>query len=190
MNKETSSRVSSIAGDILNVEPIDRDASKNEFNILLEKAKTLAGSALSQDETPGAESVTSGKIGAHGIHPAPAEFNDADIAADPILHFFHYAHLPPTLQETSKEFFLLAFRIVRTIPRTPERTVSLRKLLEAKEAAVRANLPLPSLWLDRDGAAPKLGGQRDLYERKPELGEAVEVGGHDEDRDGPVPFNG
>lgn len=57
MNKETSSRVSSIAGEILNVEPIDRDASKNEFNILLEKAQTLAGSALSQDKTPGQETA-------------------------------------------------------------------------------------------------------------------------------------
>lgn len=114
---------------------------------------------------------------ANGIHPAPAEFNEADIAADPILHFFHYAHLPPTLQETSKEFFLLAFRIVRSIPRTPERTVSLRKLLEAKDAAVRANLPAPRI--DRDRAPSR-----------PELGEPRETGGHSEDRDGPIPFEG
>ena len=35
---------------------------------------------------------------------------------------------------------LLAGRIVETLPRNPERTVALRKLLEAKDAAVRALL--------------------------------------------------
>lgn len=79
------------------------------------------------------------------IHPAPAEFSADQISQDPILHFFHYAHLPPTLQSTSRKFFLLAQTIVETIPRSAERTVSLRKLLEAKDAAVRANLPAPSL---------------------------------------------
>jgi hypothetical protein len=34
----------------------------------------------------------------------------------------------------------MADRIVSTLPRNPERTVALRKLLEAKDAAVRALL--------------------------------------------------
>lgn len=115
-----------------------------------------------------------------GIHPAPAEFSDVDIAADPILHFFHYAHLPPTLQETSKRFFDLAFAIIRSIPRNAERSTALRKLLEAKDAAVRANLP-----------APKLAGQRDLdlpeRSRPREIGEPVQTGKpHDDD----PPFEG
>lgn len=80
-----------------------------------------------------------------GIHPAPAEFSAEQITRDPILHFFHYAHLPPQLQSTSRKFFLMAQAIVETIPRNAERTVALRKLLEAKDAAVRANLPPPSL---------------------------------------------
>lgn len=75
------------------------------------------------------------------IHPAPARFSALQMANDPILHFFHYAHLPEKLQEASKPFCDLAEHIVTTLPRNAERTVALRKLLEAKDAAVRANLP-------------------------------------------------
>ena len=59
---------------------------------------------------------------------------------DPLLQFFGYAHLPPALQEVSEHFHALAATIVRTLPRNPERTVALRKLLEAKDCAVRARL--------------------------------------------------
>jgi len=55
-----------------------------------------------------------------------------------IIQFFAYAHLPPHLQTVSKPFGDLAQQIVDTISRNPERTVALRKLLEAKDAAVRA----------------------------------------------------
>lgn len=57
-----------------------------------------------------------------------------------ILQFFSYAHLPANLQAVSKPFCELATNIVDTLPRNPERTVALRKLLEAKDAAVRALL--------------------------------------------------
>lgn len=59
---------------------------------------------------------------------------------DPMLQFFQYAHLPEHLQATSKPFCDLAHLIVETFPRNPERTVALRKLLEAKDAGVRAHL--------------------------------------------------
>lgn len=59
---------------------------------------------------------------------------------EPIMQFFQYAHLPPHLQEVSKPFGDLAQLIVDTLPRNPERTVALRKLLESKDAAVRAKL--------------------------------------------------
>lgn len=69
-----------------------------------------------------------------------------------ILQFFKYAHLPPHLAAVSKPFCDLAHAIVlgdnvpeagtvtlgNPLPRNPERTVALRKLLEAKDAAVRA----------------------------------------------------
>lgn len=114
------------------------------------------------------------------IHPAPAELTEAQIAVDPILHFFHYSHLPPKLQATSRMFFILAASLVTTLPRNPERTVALRKLLESKDAAVRANLPAPTIG-KQDAVA--------LGRSEQPIGEAVETGGADIDRDGPVDFN-
>lgn len=57
-----------------------------------------------------------------------------------IMQFFAYEHLPAHLQAVSKPFGEMAKQVVETIPRNPERTVALRKLLEAKDAAVRALL--------------------------------------------------
>jgi hypothetical protein len=59
---------------------------------------------------------------------------------EPILQFFSYAHLREDLKGTSQLFAILADQIVDDLPRNPERTVALRKLLEAKDAAVRAKL--------------------------------------------------
>jgi len=79
--------------------------------------------------------------GPSAIHPAPSAFTAEQLAADQILRYFHYAHLPDKLQATSKRFFDLVCYTVENVPRNAERTVALRKLLEAKDAAVRANLP-------------------------------------------------
>ena len=59
---------------------------------------------------------------------------------EPILQFFRWFHLPEHLAAVSRPFGLMAEHVVRTLPRNPERTVALRKLLEAKDAAVRASL--------------------------------------------------
>jgi hypothetical protein len=59
---------------------------------------------------------------------------------EPILQFFAYNHLPVGLATVSAPFCELAQQIVATLPRNPERTVALRKLLEAKDAAVRSVL--------------------------------------------------
>lgn len=59
---------------------------------------------------------------------------------EPMLQFFAYAHLPPHLQVISKPFGELAEHMVKTLPKNPERTAGLRKLLEAKDCAVRAQL--------------------------------------------------
>jgi hypothetical protein len=56
---------------------------------------------------------------------------------DRMLEFFKYDHLPAHLQEVSKPYCQLAEWTVATQPQTPERTVGLRKLLEAKDCAVR-----------------------------------------------------
>jgi len=60
---------------------------------------------------------------------------------EPIMRFFAYTHLPINLQEVSRPFHALATRVLHTTPRSAERSVALRKLLEAKDAAVRALLP-------------------------------------------------
>lgn len=59
---------------------------------------------------------------------------------EPMLQFFAYDHLPAHLAEVSKPFCDLAVTVVMTLPRNPERTVALRKLIEAKDCAVRAIL--------------------------------------------------
>lgn len=57
-----------------------------------------------------------------------------------MLQFFRFDHLPEALAAVSKPFANLAQHIVTTLPQNPERTVALRKLLEAKDCAVRAHL--------------------------------------------------
>lgn len=59
---------------------------------------------------------------------------------EPLMQFFEYAHLAERFQAVSKPFGELAQKIVADLPRNPERTTALRKLLEAKDCAVRALL--------------------------------------------------
>ncbi len=59
----------------------------------------------------------------------------------PILKFFEYAHLPAHLQAVSKPVGDLARQMDEQLPDGPEKSVGLRKLLEAKDAFVRASLP-------------------------------------------------
>ena len=55
-----------------------------------------------------------------------------------IMQFFSYDHLPEALRIVSIPFSDLARMIVDTLPDNPQREVALQKLLEAKDAAVRA----------------------------------------------------
>jgi hypothetical protein len=55
-----------------------------------------------------------------------------------IMQFFVFDHLPEKLQAVSQPFSELANRLADTLPHNPELTASLRKLLEAKDCAVRA----------------------------------------------------
>ncbi|MFN3971248.1 MAG: hypothetical protein ACK4L4_07740 [Gemmobacter sp.] len=61
-------------------------------------------------------------------------------SGEPILQFFAFAHLPEQLQIVSRPFAEMAQRIMTTLPRNAERSVALRKLLEAKDSAVRASV--------------------------------------------------
>lgn len=57
-----------------------------------------------------------------------------------ILKFFKWDHLPPRLQEVSEPFGRLAHQLVARTAPSAELDVALRKLLESKDAAVRAAL--------------------------------------------------
>lgn len=64
-----------------------------------------------------------------------------------ILRYFTYTHLPSQLRAVSAPFAALAEEMVATLPSGSETTACLRKLLEAKDCAVRA-----ALDLSEDGA--------------------------------------
>lgn len=57
-----------------------------------------------------------------------------------ILKFFAYEHLPANLQAVSEPFCELARHMYETLPGGDELNAGLRKLLEAKDCAVRAAL--------------------------------------------------
>jgi hypothetical protein len=84
------------------------------------------------------------------MHPAVAH----------VLRFFGYSHLPEQLQDVSRPFAELAQRVAERAPSSQETTVALRKLLEAKDAAVRAVLSVLVLLLAVSCASASLSEQR------------------------------
>lgn len=54
------------------------------------------------------------------------------------LQFFRTDALPDAAKPAGKAFFELARQLVDTLPHNPESTVALRKLMEARDCAVRA----------------------------------------------------
>lgn len=58
-------------------------------------------------------------------------------SAEQILRYFNHDHLSLKLQRVVKPFHALALQIASTL-KGAEATVALRKLLESKDAAVRA----------------------------------------------------
>lgn len=57
-----------------------------------------------------------------------------------IMDFFEYSHLPQHLQTVSKPICDLAKKMNEQLPDGPEKSAGLRKLLEAKDCFVRANI--------------------------------------------------
>lgn len=74
------------------------------------------------------------------MEQSKVEQNAENKLKERMLRWFEYKHLPEHLQIVSEQFYLLAINIINTLDPGPERTVALRKLLEAKDAAVRAKL--------------------------------------------------
>lgn len=66
--------------------------------------------------------------------------SDTKTQAD-ILRYFVYSHLSDVkLREVSRYFCDLAYKMDAMLPNGPEKSTALRKLLEGKDAAVRAAL--------------------------------------------------
>ena len=73
-----------------------------------------------------------------------------ELQKEEILRYFSYRHLKPELQEISKPFAESAYRIALTTPQCEERSVALRKILEAKDAAVRAAMTIDGATFEID----------------------------------------
>lgn len=56
----------------------------------------------------------------------------------PVLEFFQYSHLPEELQPVSAPFNTIAWKLVKKFADTHELRKALDRLLEAKDASVRA----------------------------------------------------
>jgi hypothetical protein len=110
----------------LAIKAFDDEHEKGEPGMSLEDAQaTLAQYAVDQGQVltqlPSAlEQVTR--------HPSVAH----------VMQFFECDHLPDNLKAVSMPICGLANWMADVLPPNPETTVALRKLLEAKDAAVRA----------------------------------------------------
>ena len=58
----------------------------------------------------------------HSAASLSAAFSEADLQANPILRYFHFAHLPDSLKEISGSFCALALRLLTLLPPSAERT--------------------------------------------------------------------
>ena len=77
------------------------------------------------------------------LQPGTREWLEAAVAGRhesvvSIMRYFAWAHLPRPLQKYSSFICEIALQMCGMLPDSPELTVGLRKLLEAKDAFVRA----------------------------------------------------
>lgn len=56
-----------------------------------------------------------------------------------LMQFFAYEHLPKEKQQYSKPFGILAKMLDENLPENSEKTAALKRLLEAKDCAVRSS---------------------------------------------------
>lgn len=120
----------------------DADGGSCNGQVQLDGTDTLWVTSV----TPVLNGVNESSPGYYRFPGTPAGGAPADFAAEPIMQFFEFKHLPSKLQVVSRPFGELAARLL-DMPRNAERSVALRKLLEAKDAAVRAVLLLVVLLL-------------------------------------------
>ncbi len=152
MDRETSSRVSSIASAVLQL--LRDNPDHNSVSLSREDAQALAGSCLSQDETAGQE---------------PADFVD---------------RLKREREDLAGKVSKLGNFIDRGAPGVED---DHRELLHVQHSAMTSYLKILDMRLSKLNETPIRS--RPGVASDPPFEEPVEVGGHDEDRDGPIPFS-
>lgn len=70
------------------------------------------------------------------------DLSDRHPATQEVMQWFDYRHLKTPMREFSQQCHDLAVNMVRDLPDSPELTVGLRKLLEAKDCFTRASLSI------------------------------------------------
>lgn len=65
------------------------------------------------------------------------------------IKYFAFAHPPPKLQSVSKPLGELAEKLEALLPDGPEKSVGMRKLLEAKDCFVRCAIDMPETTQDK-----------------------------------------
>lgn len=65
--------------------------------------------------------------------------NDESLLDTDVMQYFEYDHLPLKMQAVSRPFCELAKKLRSELPVSFQLVMSLQKLLEAKDAAVRAS---------------------------------------------------
>ena len=71
----------------------------------------------------------------------PDGFTNYELGINDDVQFFrrkHIAHLPPEAVEAAEPFRELALHLVRHLPTNPQMGVTIQKLLEARDAAIRS----------------------------------------------------
>ncbi len=99
--------------------------------------ETRAGLAHLQDLTRKVGKQIAGRVAAQEEATKTPKHHPSVSA---LLCFFRFEHLPEHLQRVASPFGELANQVADRAPFNPETTVALRKLLEAKDCAVRAAL--------------------------------------------------
>lgn len=109
----------------------------SQTDMLSEDWRVYGTSAGVQTYQSDAVMVSDRKLIAAGEAQKPNQVPDP---GERMLQFFQFGHLRPDLQRYSQPFCQLAHWIATELPVNLERTVALRKLLEAKDAGVRATI--------------------------------------------------
>lgn len=109
------------------------DHLARDFVGTLKKSNNVLSAKLVHwpDTTPIVDNLLTG-VREHG------DFAERWQGEEMLKHFPHQVMQEGPARDIARMFGHLAFMVVRTLPRSPERTVALRKLLEGCDAAVRA----------------------------------------------------